>query len=295
MNLNRLAEGVTLGTPGRPAPWAVWLVRTVFRPIARIAFRPTLEGVEHLPSTGPFLLVANHSGAMGVAEILCFAALYVEQVGTERRLAGFAHPFAFDIWPLRVLMRGLGAVPSTHAAGEAALASGAALLVFPGGDYEAGRPLWRANSVDFGGRRGFLKLARRARVPIVPLGFRGSHWTAPVLWQSRVLSYLFVLPWVYRVKRYPLTLLALLGAAAIVWGFPSSVWGGWRFVFAWLWLSSPFALLPWVPSTVRARIGPPIAHTSLFEDGGEGGRDEASLLARALDRVQQAVQSQVNE
>ena len=49
--------------------------------------------------------------------------------------------------------------------------SGAALLVYPGGDYEVHRPdAGSPRRVDFGGRKGFLRLALEHDVPIVPGG-----------------------------------------------------------------------------------------------------------------------------
>ena len=48
--------------------------------------------------------------------------------------------------------------PRPHNA-DKALDSGAALLVYPGGDYEVHRPSWERAKVDFGGRKGFIRLA----------------------------------------------------------------------------------------------------------------------------------------
>ena len=33
------------------------------------------------------------------------------------------------------------------------------MLVYPGGDYEVFRPSWESGQVDFGGRKGFIRLA----------------------------------------------------------------------------------------------------------------------------------------
>jgi 1-acyl-sn-glycerol-3-phosphate acyltransferase len=289
VNLDRLASSAApRTTAGRPSRAVVALLRWGIGPLVRILYRPTLEGLENLPPSGPFLLVANHAGAMGIAEIMSFAVLYLGRFGTERPIAGFAHPFGFHLWPISWLMRGLGAIPSSYAAGEATLAAGVPLLVFPGGDREAARPIWYANTVDFGGRVGFLKLARKARIPVVPLGFRGSHLTAPILWQSRVLPYLYVLPALFRIKRFPLTLLALAGAAGIVIGLPAL--GAWRFALAYAWLASPFTMIPWVPWTVRARVGRPIAHAELFPPGS----GEDAPLGAALARVEAEVRAMVD-
>src|SRR4029453_3815317 len=68
------------------------------------------------------------------------------------------------------------APPHEHA--ESALESGAALLVFPGGDWEVHRPSWEGNNVDLAGRKGFIRLALNADVPIVPVVTIGGQETA---------------------------------------------------------------------------------------------------------------------
>lgn len=258
----RLAARARYGEPGRPRAGVVWLLRWIVRPWVRLAHRPSLEGIENLPVDGPFMLVANHGAGFAMSDILSFAVLWLEKLG-ERPLAGFAHPFAFHVWPVSWLMTGLGSVPSSYEAGLAALRAGVPILVFPGGDVEAGLSVFRGHDVDFGGRTGFVELARRANVPIVPMGIRGNRFPSPVLFRSRVFAWLAILPRVFGVKRYPVSVAAVLGAIAIV---SIASLGPFRFLLAWAWMASPFALLPWVPWTLRARIGTPIAPAAASVD-----------------------------
>ncbi len=288
MSVERWAEHVTIGTPGVPSETAVGLLRRLLLPIVRLAHRPKLEGLDNLPQTGPFMLVANHSGALAVAEINAFAALWADRFGRSRPLSGFAHPFSFAVWPLTLVHRHLGTIPSTYAAAATTLGAGVPILVFPGGDHEVTRPFWQANRVDFGGRRGFARIAHRAWVPIVPMGIRGSHLTAPVLWRSRILPWLLVWPRVVGVKRWPITLLAGLGSVAILSLVPASL--PLRLLAAWLWMATPITLLPWLPLTIRIRIGAPIAPDALF-DSREQATDDA--LARAAKVVEAEVQELV--
>jgi 1-acyl-sn-glycerol-3-phosphate acyltransferase len=155
-------------------------------------------------------------------------------------------------------------------------------LIFPGGDHEAFRSIFQANTVDFGGRVGFLRIARDAGVPIVPMGIRGSHFTAPILWQSRaVLPTLLVTPRLLGVKRYPLTVLAVLGIAAVMAFLPVSL--PWRILVAWTWFASVLPpLAAWVPWAIRFRIGKPLPPEELFAGGG----DPEKTLRAALIRVQ---------
>ena len=61
-----------------------------------------------------------------------------------------------------------GVIRATPGNAAAALARGALVLVFPGGDYDVYRPTRRENVIDFGGRTGYVTTAIRAGVPIVP-------------------------------------------------------------------------------------------------------------------------------
>jgi 1-acyl-sn-glycerol-3-phosphate acyltransferase len=250
--------------------------------------RPSIEGFENLPASGPFLLVANHSGGFAVSELMSLAVLWLERFGRDRRLAGLAHPFGFNVWPIVTWLRGLGAIPSTYEAAAKALGDGIAVIVFPGGELESGRPVWRANQVEFGGRKGFLKIAREARVPIVPMGIRGSHYSVPIVWQSRhVLPWLVVIPRLFGIKRFPLTLLGVAAVAAIVLLTAGLAWP-WRVGLAWAFLLTPLQFLPWVPSTIRMRIGSPISHQDLF-GAAQGSEDLSAAYARVIGEVQRLV------
>lgn len=277
-------------TPGQVTPAGARFIRGFLRPFTRVMHRPTLEGLAHLP-TGPCLLVANHSAGIALSEIGSIMALWQDAHTPARPLAGFAHPLGLRIFPASALLRSVGAVPSTHAGADAALARGVSLLVFPGGDHEAMRPVWQAHRVDFGGRRGFLRIARRANVPIVPLGIRGSHFTVPILWRSRhLLPWALVLPRLIGIKRWPLTLVGAAGAAALLtlapWTLPV------RALAAWAWLVSPLMCLPVVPATITLRIGPPLSPEALFE--GLPADADAEALGPALAKVEAAVQALVD-
>lgn len=276
--------------PGKVHPKLRAFVTEVLGRAAKLAHRPTLEGIENLPD-GPFLLVANHGAGIAISELTCFSALYLEQVGHEKKLAGFAHPIAFMFPGFRDVMRNLGAVPSTYESGYETLASGVPMLVFPGGDHETLRPVWEHDLVDFGGRKGFLRMARKANVPIVPMGIRGSHLTVPILLRSRhVLPKLLVLPRLVGLKRFALTALGVAGAVAIV----TRPWRPWvKGVATWAWLTSPFVFLPVVPATIRFRIGEPISPEELFGEDREAEEATDGVLERALARVQGAVQGLV--
>lgn len=273
--------------PGRPSPFALKMLRRWVRPITRLAFRPTLEGDEHLPKDRPFLLIANHSAGKGMAELLSFAALYPEQVGTEQPLAGYALSAGFDIWPLSAVHKELGSVPSTYKHAYEALEQGVPLLIFPGGDHETLRPIWQVHTVDFNQRKGFLKIARKANVPIVPMGIRNGHWTAPVLLRSKLLTKFAVIPTLIGLKRWCISLLGVIGSIAIAF-VPLSLWA--RILLIWFWLSTPLMLAPFIPASLYFRIGKPIEVDELFNPN----LNEEQSLQQAYDKVVGSIQELVS-
>lgn len=185
-------------------------------------------------------------------------------------------------------LRSVGAVPSTRDHALAALRAGLPLLVFPGGDHEAFRPLWEASRVDFGGRRGFLTLARDAGVPIVPLGIRGSHHTVPILQRSRLLPWLTLWPRLLGLKRLPLTVLLVLQAAAVAVVAGPALGPLPTLGLVWASLHNPIAyLLPILPGRIRCAVGPPLPPEALFAPG------DPDPLARAYTTVVGAVQDLV--
>ena len=273
---------------GRPSAAAQRLVLGVIRPLSRLAYRPTIEGTEHLPTGRPYLLVANHSAGVAIAELTSFASLFLERFGDSRALTGFAHPTGFRIWPLNAIHRHLGSIPSTYEAADGALEQGVPILVFPGGDHEALRPVTQAHVVDFGGRKGFLKIARKSGVPIVPMGIRGSHFTAPILLRSKWLANVLIVPRLLGTKRWGLSLLGVMGATGLAL---APLPGAARVALIWLWLGSPLVFWPIVPWTVRFRIGPPIESDELF-DAGTGPEAQ---LDDALQLVTESVQALVSQ
>jgi 1-acyl-sn-glycerol-3-phosphate acyltransferase len=100
-----------------------------------------------------------------------------------------------------------------------ALESGAAVLVYPGGDYEVYRPSWQRHVVDLGGRKGFVRLARETGVPIVPVASVGGQETALFLGRGQGLARLLMLDRVFRLKSVPISV-------ALPWGLNVTDWLG---------------------------------------------------------------------
>ncbi|MFO0616411.1 MAG: 1-acyl-sn-glycerol-3-phosphate acyltransferase [Polyangiaceae bacterium] len=137
-------------------------------------FRCETEVEGDLP-TGPFLAVANHNGMTGTPDMFCHMAAFW-RLQTPRRLAyGLMHDMPFHLPVAGAWLNACGAVAANPMNARAALSRGAAVLVFPGGDYDACKPFSARYEVRFGQRRGFIRLALSEGVPIVPIVSVGAH------------------------------------------------------------------------------------------------------------------------
>ena len=144
-------------------------------------FDGEVTGFETLPESGPILLVGNHSGGTVVPDTAITIAAWYRERGIEDPLLGLAFDGVFSVPGFETLMRKLGQVPASHENAERALDAGHSLLVYPGGAREAFRPWTDRNQIEFSGHRGFVKLALRTGVPVVPVVAHGGHHTTFVM------------------------------------------------------------------------------------------------------------------
>jgi 1-acyl-sn-glycerol-3-phosphate acyltransferase len=181
----------------------LWLLATIW-------FRGEVRGLEHIPEEGPVLLVGNHSGGNMTPDTTVFTLAFNTYFGVERRFFQLAHNLVL-VMPGLGYLRKYGTVAASPENADKALSSGAALLVYPGGDWEVHRPTWEGRRVDFGGRKGFIRLALAKNVPIVPVVSIGGQETALFLSRGDRLARLLGIDRLLRLKVLPVSL-------ALPWG-----------------------------------------------------------------------------
>ncbi len=177
---------------------------------ASLWYRGEVRGLGNIPDAGPVLLVGNHSGGNMMPDTLVFTMAFNTYFGVERSFYQLAHNLVLSM-PGLGWLRKFGTVAASQENARKALRSGAALLVYPGGDYEVHRPSWEGNRVDFDGRQGFIRLALEQNVPIVPVVAIGGQETALFLSRGEHLARLLLLDRIFRLKVLPISL-------ALPWG-----------------------------------------------------------------------------
>jgi 1-acyl-sn-glycerol-3-phosphate acyltransferase len=173
--------------------------------LASLYFRAEVRGLGNVPEEGPVLLVGNHSGGNLTPDTGVFTLAFSTYFGVERAFYQLAHNLVLSM-PGLSFLRKYGTVAASPDNARKALRAGAAVLVYPGGDYEVHRPSWQGRRVDFGGRKGFLRLALEERVPIVPVVSIGGQETALFLSRGERLAKGLRLDKLFRLKVLPISL-----------------------------------------------------------------------------------------
>jgi len=158
-------------------------IRRYLPAIARYTsyFTPEVRGLDQLPAEGPALVVGNHSCLFYMPEVWTGGQAVLSRRGIDAPAYVLAYDLLFAVPGVGPSLRRLGVIPASSSQASLALARGACVLVYPGGDLEACRPWTQRNRVDFAGRKGFVQLALRCGVPVVPVVAHGGHHAVVVL------------------------------------------------------------------------------------------------------------------
>jgi 1-acyl-sn-glycerol-3-phosphate acyltransferase len=155
------------------------LGRFVLTPLARVVYRPHVEGRGLVPKTGPVIFASNH---------LSFIDSIAIPVASPRPVHFLAKASYFDSpgmrgWASKQFFTAIGAIPVQRGAGQAALDAldqqrrlldeGSAVALYPEGTRSLDGRLYK-------GRTGVAFLALQTGAPVVPVGLIGTDDVMPV-------------------------------------------------------------------------------------------------------------------
>jgi 1-acyl-sn-glycerol-3-phosphate acyltransferase len=158
---------------------SIRVAATVARWLYRHYFRAEAFGIENVPTTGPLILVANHSGQLPFDGLVIGSACFLEmqQPRLVRAMVEFFVPtvpfasYLFSRW---------GQITGTPENCRRLLAAEEAVLVFPEGARGISKPFSkRYQLAEFG--KGFMRLALETGAPIVPVAVIGAEEQAPAV------------------------------------------------------------------------------------------------------------------
>ena len=147
----------------------------------RYYFRVITDGWHHIPDE-KVLLVGSHNGGLATPDMVMAMYDWFRRFGTQRPVYGLMHPSVWKVNPrLARIAEKTGAIVAHPKAAIAALKRNASVLVYPGGAQDVFRPYSQRHQINLAGRKGFIKLALREQVPIIPIVSKGAHNTLFVL------------------------------------------------------------------------------------------------------------------
>lgn len=168
--------------------------RTLYDPIYRWWFRAELDGLEHLPKSGGALLVANHAGSVpSDAPVIMHGV--EKEIG--RPVYGLAEhlfrtiPVVGTLWA-----RGGGVSGHPENAHRLLHDEGNLVLVFPEGAKGPGKTWSQRYQLRRFGRGGFVEVAMRAGVPVIPIAVVGAEESMPNITTIPQLAKLAGVPYV---------------------------------------------------------------------------------------------------
>jgi len=230
--------------------------------VMRPYFRAEVRGLDRIPR-GAALYVGNHNGGIMTFDSFLFGAAVLRERGIEDVPYGLGHEVAISMPPVHQMIVPLGAVRASHDNARRLFARGHKVLVYPGGDLEAMRPYRDRDRIVFGGRRGYIRLALREGVPVVPVVAAGAHATLRILDDLRWLARWTGAARHLRIKVWPLSL-------SIPWGIS---------------LVPAFPYWPWPTKILIEALEPMV-----FDRRGEEASLDEEYVAACAERVESAMQ-----
>jgi 1-acyl-sn-glycerol-3-phosphate acyltransferase len=241
-------------------PALVTRVRPYCRFLYRRYWRVQTEGLEHVPGTGPALIVGNHSGGIPLDAIMIGTAIDLEH--PQHRLLRFLYDRFVAAMPLvPEFYDRLGAAVATIPNARRLLEMGELVGFFPEGVDGVAKGIWQSYRVQRF-HTSFVRLSLTMGVPIIPTAVVGAEETYPVIakWtRLGPLKQLLNVPYVPVTPLFP-----FLG---------------------------PFGIIP-LPTKWRIRFGPPIR---FFENPRHRGRPQGKAITALAEDVRRRIQAMLHE
>ena len=163
----------------RHAGFTYALGRSLITPLARLVYRPRIEGRDNVPPTGAVIFASNHLSFIDSLAIPVAAPRPVHFLAKSTYFEGTG----FRGWVSKTFFQAIGAIPVRRGAGQAALDAldlqrqlleeGHAVALYPEGTRSTDGRLYK-------GRTGVAFLALQTGAPVVPVGLIGTDNVMPV-------------------------------------------------------------------------------------------------------------------
>jgi 1-acyl-sn-glycerol-3-phosphate acyltransferase len=190
------------------------IVRSIYSPVYKHWFRVEWEGLEKIPESGGALLICNHAGAIPSDAPVIMHGIE-EELG--RPVYGMADFFFRRVpWVGTAWSRAGGLSAHPDNALRLLRDQGQLALVFPEGTKGPSKTYSERYRLRRFGRGGFVEIAMRAGVPVIPIVCIGAEESMPIMFRLSSAAKMLGVPYV------PVTAnMLLLGPLGVLGYFPS--------------------------------------------------------------------------
>lgn len=157
-----------------------WILKWIFPgPLVRLIWRPWIRGAEHVPTTGPAIIVSNHVSFVDSIFLPLMFKRHVTFLAKSEYFTGKGVKGAF----MRFFFSATGQLPIDRSGGKASeaalntglevLSEGKLLGIYPEGTRSPDSKMYR-------GRTGVARMVLEAHVPIIPVAMIGTEKVMPL-------------------------------------------------------------------------------------------------------------------
>jgi 1-acyl-sn-glycerol-3-phosphate acyltransferase len=217
--------------------------------------RVEIFGIDNIPNTGAAIIVPNHGGVLPLDAAYIASSIIIEHE-QPRLVRTLVERFLPTVPFFYTFISRVGQTVGTYENAEIILEEGELLQIFPEGAAGATKNYFKYYDLeDF--NVGFMELAIKKKVPIIPTGVTGSLEQAPVLFDIKPLAKLLKMP------NFPVT----------------PFWP----------LFGPIGAFP-LPSKYRIIFGRPM----YFDEYTEEDLDNPELIKQLVDKVKKEVEKMIS-
>jgi 1-acyl-sn-glycerol-3-phosphate acyltransferase len=221
-------------------------------------FRVETEGTHNIALNGPALLIANHSGSIAIYDGSIVNLAVMNNHPAQRWPRYLVDDFIYYLPFMGTFLQRTGGIRACHENAMRLLDHGHIVTVFPEGIKGVGKLFDQRYQLQRFGRGGYVRLAMRAGVPIIPTAIIGAEEIHPMIWKSERIGKIVGLPY------FPFTL-----------------------TFPWL---GPLGLIP-LPTKWRIIFGAPIS----FAKYSPHDADNDALVMKVNESIKSTIQKMIDK
>lgn len=231
-------------------------------------YRAEYYGLENIPDDN-FLAVGNHLGVYFMPESYLWMGKY-HLLGNKPPMKVLVHRMLHEAAKcFKITETEFGIVKASKRNAYEALKEGYSVTVYPAGDRDNAKPYKDRNKIDFFKNRGYIKMAIRTGVPILPVIGIGGGETLFVLSSGEKIA-----------KRSRLLRKMQVHTWPVYWSFPFGLHVG----------HLPNISIP-LPSQVTISVLPPIH----LDEYTEEDLDNPDILEEINDKIVGAMQAEMDK